>query len=43
MEKLALEYQDEKSIHIIWDNLNIHKDGHPFKWVFKGYPLQNTN
>jgi len=18
------------------------KDGHPFKWVFKGYPLQNT-
>ncbi|MCC7444705.1 MAG: IS630 family transposase [Saprospiraceae bacterium] len=112
MEKLALEYKEERNIHIIWDNLNIHKDGadnrwkefnkkhndkfhfhftpihaswvnqveiffsilqkkclryanfksvdelkeavmkyiikwnekegHPFKWIFKGYPLQNV-
>ena len=112
MEKLASEYHNETRIHIIWDNLNIHKDGtsnrwkefnkkhggkfrfhytpihaswvnqveiffsvlqkkclryanfksvnelkktvmkyiniwnkkdgHPFKWIFKGYPMQNT-
>jgi transposase len=33
MEKLALEYKDEKKIHIIWDNLNIHKDGANGRWT----------
>lgn len=33
MEKLAKEYQNEKNIHIIWDNLNIHKDGVSNRWV----------
>ena len=32
MEKLALEYQSEANIHIIWDNLNIHKDGTSNRW-----------
>jgi transposase len=32
MEKLAVEYKEERSIHIIWDNLNIHKDGANERW-----------
>jgi transposase len=32
MEKLAIEYKEEKEIHIIWDNLNIHKDGIDGRW-----------
>ena len=32
MDKLAEEYKDIETIHIIWDNLNIHKDGTEGRW-----------
>lgn len=73
LERLALLYP-QGTVHVIWDNLNIHYDGedmrwtsfnerhghrfvfhytpkhidwwnrhkaHPFRWTFKGYPLQS--
>ena len=27
MEAIAKVYTDDKKIHVIWDNLNIHKNG----------------
>jgi transposase len=33
MENLAQEYRHEKQVHIIWDNLNIHKDGSNERWI----------
>jgi transposase len=33
MEQVAAEYKDAKKIIIIWDNLNIHKDGKDNRWI----------
>lgn len=33
MERVAEEYKNEKTIHVIWDNLNIHKDGADDRWT----------
>lgn len=33
MEQVAQVYTDNKKIHIIWDNLNIHKDGPSDRWI----------
>jgi transposase len=33
MEKVAIEYASENKIHVIWDNLNIHKDGANERWI----------
>ena len=33
MEKVAREYAEEDKIHVIWDNLNIHKDGSGERWT----------
>jgi len=32
MEKVAEEYAQDHKIHVIWDNLNIHKDGADERW-----------
>jgi transposase len=33
MEQVAQAYADENKIHVIWDNLNIHKDGAGERWT----------
>lgn len=33
MEEVARAYCEEKKIHVIWDNLNIHKDGACSRWT----------
>ncbi len=33
MEQVAIEYKEAKKIIIIWDNLNIHKDGTDKRWT----------
>lgn len=33
LEQVATEYKDAKKIIIIWDNLNIHKDGKDNRWT----------
>ncbi len=33
MKQVAQEYIDDKKIHVIWDNLNIHKDGASDRWT----------
>jgi len=33
MEQVAQAYVDDKKIHVIWDNLNIHKDGASDRWT----------
>ena len=33
MEKVAEVYTDDKKIHVIWDNLNTHKDGPTKRWT----------
>ncbi len=32
MEQVAMAYVDDKKVHVIWDNLNIHKDGANERW-----------
>jgi hypothetical protein len=32
MEKLAARYPD-KTVYVVWDNLNIHYDGADFPWT----------
>ncbi len=32
MEQVALHYEDATTIHIVWDNLNIHHDGPTERW-----------
>lgn len=33
MEQVAEELKEEKKIHVVWDNLNTHKDGKDERWT----------